>query len=1031
MTNTTLLKKQRFFSFAALLLVAAIAFAGVGLRFAPLAYALDDKELTVATKIHVDSPKIHWENDALTLKSKIGHDIVPLEKSINHFKEAYNRRGQNFIFTIPEDSPELQFMGQSGENWYMADYNTLGEPVTIWSGFGADAGIPVEQFRDAVFTLDLVSAKGPGRAELFVWTEGIDEYGLVRRMFSTSDPHFSSYLMNPGNHTHNYTVFEKPGRYELTYRATARTKDGKLLASKEQPLLWQVGGNTPGVALDSQTDTRFETANINMLRIGEAPASTNKTVAGKMRQLRVDVPGVTDGTAKFTVNGFHLAEVKVTDGVAQFTEMLGSYAGNYQVVVADTAGEVRWVSESVEFDPAVGEAETSEAGEIAAQQPAPSYNFAATEASFNENIPVTVSVRPGAVEDSRDITVRFGNTGFVGDVSFYSKERADKNVSNQETSWNPGGTSEFTITQPWDSDDEGGHLGLRITPHPLIQNVKPLVLTVTDEYQPGQAYEVSGALKLDGDADSGSVTPGGSGQPGDGGQPGGTVPGTPGGSGDGDDDDSGDGNGTGGDTGGAPSQPGGTDPQPGGDTPGTGPGTGGQPGGSTPGTGQGPLSHYLWGDRILIQQGHLDIAAEYSDGLQLKLHDDSRTVGNGSAVRYLDEVAIAVSDDAIINRLPHNIAQWAGIIDEGKSNWILPQAQKAGLPWPGYSTELIGRDQIPGNLNLEILEFSGPGRMALFSEGGLGEAPQLLLGTAEGQPRSFEIDGRVHAHAGWSFNKPGEYWVSLRYTAVNAAGQLEASVPAELIFVVGSEKLTAATPVYAEVPAVPDPKPQPQPQPEPQPQPGEPGGSQPGTGAAPSTPAPSTPAPSTPAPADPAPSTPAPSNPSPTNPSPTNPAPVNPAPSTPAPGGTGSSVPAAGSAAPAGTAGAAPATPAATANSVIPALRAGNAAQSPAPAAAAAGLVSAASPRAADQAPAPEAAAAAPTDSAAPVAAQANNGGTKAIPSSKQSASFETGLPQSGGDNSELIIVAIVLLGALAGAGWGALMLMFLKRRAG
>ena len=56
-------------------------------------------------------------------------------------------------------------------------------------------------------------------------------------------PH-SAYIV-AGTHTHNSTLFTKPGRYRLTYRTSARGKDGQLIANEPQTTTIQVGGQKP------------------------------------------------------------------------------------------------------------------------------------------------------------------------------------------------------------------------------------------------------------------------------------------------------------------------------------------------------------------------------------------------------------------------------------------------------------------------------------------------------------------------------------------------------------------------------------------------------------------------------------------------------------------------------------------------------------------------------------------------------------------------------------------------------------------
>lgn len=173
--------------------------------------------------------------------------------------QGINNRGvQQYIRHIEEkDAQDLSFLGKAGDLLYSAPANPGFPNHPIWAGYGADTAIPVENFRERAFTLDLLSFDGPGRMELFIYTPGRSV--PVERMMSSHDPGRRTLFLDAGTHTHNETTFTRPGRYEITYRATARTNDGELVASQPQTLVWQVGGVSPGKGI-GDVETAFQAA---------------------------------------------------------------------------------------------------------------------------------------------------------------------------------------------------------------------------------------------------------------------------------------------------------------------------------------------------------------------------------------------------------------------------------------------------------------------------------------------------------------------------------------------------------------------------------------------------------------------------------------------------------------------------------------------------------------------------------------------------------------------------------------------------
>ncbi|MDU7600610.1 MAG: TIGR03769 domain-containing protein, partial [Corynebacterium sp.] len=92
-------------------------------------------------------------------------------------------------------------------------------------------------------------------------------------------PH-SAYIV-AGTHTHNSTLFTKPGRYRLTYRTSARGKDGQLIANEPQTTTIQVGGQKPKEEKTPSLKERFAQS-----AAGDAAAAGYKPAHGPQVQSR-------------------------------------------------------------------------------------------------------------------------------------------------------------------------------------------------------------------------------------------------------------------------------------------------------------------------------------------------------------------------------------------------------------------------------------------------------------------------------------------------------------------------------------------------------------------------------------------------------------------------------------------------------------------------------------------------------------------------------------------------------------------------
>lgn len=700
---------------------AALLATAIGFGFARTAGA-EEAELIVAKSAHVDAPKVFYTDGQFDLRSEFSRQLHPLDETINYLSYRTGPVGpRHYLFSADSAAAELDFLG-ANTSWYMGPAANGPGNSPIWAGFGADADIPVEEFRDASFMLDLVDVDGPGRVEMFSWAPGDEEeLGFVNRMFSSEDSRYCSAILVPGSHSHNYTVFSKPGRYELKYRAMARTKDGQLISSKDQILRWQVGGNEPGLLLDSERAVSSAAEPTFSI----APAADGSHLS----KLAVDLGRDVTGRAEFTVDGYHFADVRLVGGVAEFTEFLSAEQGSYQVRVVDEEAMPLWTSQPLQAG--IGDAaQTTQAGENQPKQAAQSYHFPAKEVAASGDIEVTVTVGPGPRHDSKKIDIEFSREGFVGSVELGSYDSADLRVINLRQTANLHGEKSISLIGGYDSWTGDSVLALRLRPHPLMKNLSGADAIVTESYAPGNSYTASATLVASPAEAQESPTPE---------QP---EPSTP----------------------------------------------GGQP---TPPASEEPAPPKTYGGRVLLDNGHVDIAARMPEGnLDIVVKDDTRIYEKRSVERRLENVALVAPDAAKVERKGQLAGDvWNDILAPvGQPTWVLPFSQQQGLVWPGYSTDALDYSALAGPVKLKLVDFSGPGRVALYQEGALGGAPSVMLGSDQSQPKEIVLPDPTHAHVGWAFTKPGLYRMTFGYVIDDGSRATVSESPTgELLVIVGDD----------------------------------------------------------------------------------------------------------------------------------------------------------------------------------------------------------------------------------------------------
>ncbi|MBX7469849.1 choice-of-anchor M domain-containing protein [Streptomyces sp. MAG02] len=744
-----------------------------------LASAGPDDSKTIATQEHVDSPKVFWDESAgnFVLRTNVGQNPPPIETTALWVGKGYNDAGhQQYIHPITKDNaPELGFAGKPGDLLYRAPAQPGFSRSPIWAGFGADTNVPIERFRDQSFTLDMVGFDGPGRMEMFN-NYGTEHKESAARLLSSHDVGLRSAFLTAGSHTHNDTTFTRPGRYEMTYRASARDTNGTLIHSRPQTLVWQVGGTKPSAEGLGDVAKAYQASSTTTSpsfapKLSLAPhAGRDKDGDEHLSQLEFITGDSADqGTAIFYIDGYHLAEVPVSNGHATWTEMVGSQSSNFQVVYVPRSGHSpRWVSAPIAYTTGQQRAQTSQPGQFptkASQDPAPAFDTNELTDGSDEAT-VTSSVKDG----SATVTVTPADPRMIAHVKGGFSTNPKDDIPDCDVDFVSGPNTRSVRADVRYCGGDATSLKLDITPLPR-------------DHRSAAHMKVSGGLnsttQVRWGENTGDVNPtSATSAPTTPAQPGSTAP---------------DGH-----TG--PAQPAPTDPtQPAPTVPAP---TGSQPGTPTePGSGANPSDT----GPVTIDHGHVDVGPVSSDGgATMTLVDDSRTHATQTVLRDPESVRLSVPDHAKHVRgdvsaaevrkaglsgrpvFPDHAYDFLGA--KGTPVWVLPQNQTNGLVWPGFSTERMPTEDYPDGVNLTLTPISAPDKGAWWAfTAGLSN-DVTMLGSSE-KPHEIVNKAPAHIHNNWVFTKPGTYVIGVSASGKNASGQFNVTQK-KMTFVVGDEAAT-------------------------------------------------------------------------------------------------------------------------------------------------------------------------------------------------------------------------------------------------
>ncbi|MFS0185462.1 choice-of-anchor M domain-containing protein [Corynebacterium striatum] len=745
-----------------------------------VALAGPDDGKAIATQSHVDSPKTFWEGDNFVLKSEHNSTTTPLPDTVAWIGKGWGRDGGNqYQFTLPADN-SFDFIGKPGETYYAAPHNPTGSHDPIWLGFGADAGLPVKNFRDEYASLDIVSVDGPGDFELFNYHNS--PAGL-RRMLGTTPSSAHSAELTAGTHTHNYTMFTKPGRYEVTYRTTARKKDGTLIASEPTTTSLQVGGMKPADSQTRSLQERYEAAtkgdaSAAGYKLSIAPKSNPEKDGDKnLSTISFNAENKASGTLTLLIDGYFLTDLPVSDGVAQWDEFLGPLDSEIQAVFTPEGDAPRWISKTLAYTPqSQVSTDSAESADKWNESHKPR-NFAPME----ETVPSTPAfhTRIEPVDDSvSKLVVDTDDKSFSGFINGGLYEGGSTHATIDFDAAINKGHAEFLFAD--DGLYNGAKVKVTVAPHPTIKTGSGSVV-LTDKYEFGRTYEADGKLGVaEASSDENSANPT-------------TSPATE-------------------------------------ET-------------SVPATEGKNAEDTVCSAKLSLDHGHVDImGVREGDAFETKLKDETNIGASGLTYRKLDDVVFAVHNNAMISR-PENYGDpsfdFMGPV--GEKTFLLPQTQKRDVIWPGYNTEKLNyKDYKDGVVQLNIKPVSMPegASFGMWLTGNLGGPGEILVDSTKDD---FTIDTTfpTHTHTNWAFSKPGTYVFEVTYTAETTDGKKLASQPQHLTMAMGdkaiadcaadkpepkpapssSSKAPAPKPAPSSTSAAPKPKPQPKPEPKPQPKP--------------------------------------------------------------------------------------------------------------------------------------------------------------------------------------------------------------------
>ena len=171
--------------------------------------------------------------------------------------------------------------------------------------------------------------------------------------------------------------------------------------------------------------------------------------------------------------------------------------------------------------------------------------------------------------------------------------------------------------------------------------------------------------------------------------------------------------------------------------------------------------------RKVIADGHVDMGPQLDGGSwTVRLRDDT---ASPAVWRSLSDVVLHVVDKAKI-KVPAG-SDYAFLGPAGSDVWMLPQAQQAGMVWPGWNTQdpsVVNGTK--GPVTWRLTSVSGPGQFKLFLTGSFGR-PDVLFDSGRKLPQQLSVAPNTHAHGSWAFTRSGIYHLGVEMAGTTKDGK--------------------------------------------------------------------------------------------------------------------------------------------------------------------------------------------------------------------------------------------------------------------
>ncbi len=683
----------------------------------------------VVTGQHVDAPIPIWHAD--THSFTMNTINMPMEKTVLWLPKAWAGSGAHdakYQLEVPEKRPDLAFLGPEHSVLNAAPQNPGPNNTPIWAGLGADSSVEwaaPDEFDGSTYTLDLINVDGPGRMEMF-----IDHGDSVSRFLSSHEIAYRS-VYNP-RHTHLFTTFTQPGRYQARFRVNARSIDGKTIyTSPIQSLTWQVGGSNP----ESGTikDIRKAFASAPSQRSDGAQAQPSLTLAPNAQHEHPGDQHLTEitftsgnssdrGRVWFMVNGYFLSEEAVVDGRAQIRELLGDDDALVQAVFIpeEGSGAARWASTPQAYSQRDrSEVRVTRASSVIIEHsnPDPSPVWDPTEISVSRPGVHVSYVRNEGNEDQYTVQVQADDPELRAayKVEFFESEYDFSPWCAIEGTLGKGGVDVkqqdlgACMEQPM-------YMKFSVRPHP--KSLASVTTKAKDEVELSSSFGLDLKLKMWPGATPVQPTPEPTTEP--------LIP--------------------------SPNPAPSPTPAP-----------------ELPDTSNHHAADPVKTNPVEITRGHMDLRLRSDEAspskYSLVLKDDSLTGEKTSVMRAIDSVTWKVGVNARFTR-PQSLSDpsYDVLGSVGESSYVLPETQNPDIVWPGVSTEGIDYALFPKGIDYElrVLESPKDSRVAFFQAGTFGAPANIMVDSANAEKSRIHTDSPTHMHANWVFSKPGHYRLQIR-----------------------------------------------------------------------------------------------------------------------------------------------------------------------------------------------------------------------------------------------------------------------------